>query len=288
MTFSTGSLGHTNAMDTQPLILHHYTSGSGLLGIFDSDSIWATLIHSLNDTKEFGHAIERARSYMHTLRHGSTDATQNAVNETLAESLERISRLSVYVACFSAMEDSLSQWRGYCPPGFGYSLGLFGEELRNVANPQGFQLHQCIYDHNEQRRVVERWAAHALQELKASLPSGADPVEHVNKNCHNHFASFAAFAPILKDRAFKDEYEWRLVGMIPSDDPRVRLRPGRSMLVPYVPIKLGLATNDSLVWNIRIGPTPNMALASSAATYFFGRAKIKNGIGPSMVPYREW
>lgn len=275
-------------MPANELLLHHYTSGTGLLGIFDSDSVWATLIHSLNDSKEFAHAIDTARAYMYTLRHGCTDVTKNAVNETLAESLERISRVDVYVACFSAMEDSLSQWRGYCPPGFGYSIGFFSEELRRIARTQGFELHQCIYDHGEQRRVVERWAVQALQSLEATLPPGADPVAHVNQNCHNHFASFAAFAPVLKDRAFKDEYEWRLVGMIPSDDPRVRLRPGRSMLVPYVPVKLGLAANEALVWNIKIGPTPNMSLASSAATHFFRRAKIKNGIAPSMVPYREW
>ena len=275
-------------MPQSDLLLHHYTSGNGMLGIFDSDSVWATLIHSLNDSKEFAHAIEHARTYMYTLRHGCTDTIKNLINETLAESLERIAHVNVYVACFSAMEDSLSQWRGYCPPGFGYSIGLFGEELRRIARPQGFELHQCIYDHSEQRRVVERWAAQALQSLEVTLPLGADPATHVSQNCHNHFSSFVAFAPVLKDRAFKDEHEWRLVGMIPSDDSRVKLRPGRSMLVPYLPVKLGLATNEALVWNIKIGPTPNMSLASSAATHFFRRAKIRNGIGPSMVPYREW
>lgn len=275
-------------MDTQPLVLHHYTSGPGLLGIFDSDSVWATLIHSLNDSKEFGHAIDQARIYLSNLRHRSTDNTLNSLSEGLSESLERISQLSVYAACFSAMEDSLSQWRGYCPPGFGYSLGLFGDELRRVAASQGFQLHQCIYDHNEQRRVIEQWASHALQDLRTSLPDGADPAKHALDNCHKYFGSFAAFAPVLKNHAFKDEHEWRLIALIPSDDPRVELRPGRSMLIPYVPVKLGLASNQSLVWNIRIGPTPNMDLASNAATHFFKRARIKNGIGPSMVPYREW
>lgn len=275
-------------MNTQPLLLHHYTSGTGLLGIFDSDSIWATLIHSLNDAKEFGHAIDQARSYLFTLRHNSTDTTLNVINETLGESLERISELKVYVACFSETEDSLSQWRGYCPPGFGYSLGLFGEELDKVASSQGFQLSRCIYDHNEQRSVVERWADHALSELRTTLPNGEDPVVHVNKNCDNFFDDFVAFAPIMKDRAFCDEYEWRLIGTIPSDDPRVKLRAGRSMLMPYVPIKLGLADNKSLVSNIRVGPTPNMELATNAAVHFLFRAKMKRGVGPSMVPYRDW
>lgn len=225
---------------------------------------------------------------MFNLRRGSTDATQNAINVTLAESLSSIASLSVYVACFSGMEDSLGQWRGYCPPGFGYSIGLLLEELRGIARPQGFELHKCIYDHNEKRRTIEHWVVHALKDLTAKLPSSTDPVAHVKKNCHNYFSSFADFAPAMKDSAFKDEYEWRLVGLIPSNDPRVKLRPGRSMLVPYVPINLGLGSNDSLVWNIRIGPTPNMPQALQAATHFFNRIKIKNGIGPSRVPFRQW
>lgn len=275
-------------MNAQPLLLHHYTSGSGLLGIFDSDSVWATLIHSLNDSKEFQHAIDLARAHLFSLRHGSSDEPLNCLNETLADSLDRVSQLSIYAACFSAMEDSLSQWRGYCPPGFGYSLGLFGEELQRVAGSQGFELRQCIYKHEEQLRLVQRWASQALQDLRTTLPERCDPAKHAREHCHKHFQSFVSFAPILKNQSFRDEHEWRLIAMIPSDDPRVKLRPGRSMLIPYVPIKLGLASNPSLVWDIKIGPTPNMTLASNAAAHFFRRARIKNGIGPSVVPYREW
>jgi hypothetical protein len=273
-------------MHPDPLLLHHYTSGTGLLGIFDSDSIWATLIHSLNDSREFAHAIEVARGYLFMLRRSSTDDTVNALIETVSESIERISSRAIYVACFSTKEDSLSQWRGYCPPGFGYGLGLFGEELRRIAAPQGFQLHQCIYDHSKQRKEIELWATRTLQDLRATLTPDPSPTEHASKNCDKYFNSFAAFAPILKDQAFKDEDEWRLVGMVP--DERVKLRPGRSMLVPYVPITLGLASNPSLVWNITVGPTPHMDLAMRAATHLFRRAKIKNGIGRSMVPYRDW
>lgn len=270
------------------LLLHHYTSGVGLLGMFDSDAVWATLIHSLNDSKEFGHAIDQAQAYLLSNERTSTSFTDYLLCKTLAESLDQISQLNVFVACFSAQEDSLSQWRGYCPPGFGYSLGLIAEELQQVAASQGFQLRQCIYDQAEQQLMVEKWASSALQDLRASLPDGADPKTHASANCHKYFSDFADFAPILKHQGFKDEQEWRLIATIPFGDPRIRLRPGKSMLIPYVPITLGLASNNSLVWNIRIGPTPNMNLALNAATQFFRRSHITNGIAPSSVPYREW
>jgi hypothetical protein len=174
-------------MDTDPLLLHHYTSGTGLLGIFDSDSIWATLIHSLNDAKEFAHAIDVAQGHLFMLRRNSTDDTINALIETVSESIERISSRAIYVACFSAQEDSLSQWRGYCPPGFGYSLGLFGEELRRIAAPQGFQLRQCIYDHGERSKVIEEWAADTLQDLRATLAPSCSPAEHASESCDKYF-----------------------------------------------------------------------------------------------------
>ena len=269
------------------LVLHHYTSGNGLLGIFESDSVWATQIHYLNDAKEFGHAIEQARSYLYSISYQSADPIHTALCKGLSESLERISELSVYVACFSAMEDSLSQWRGYCPPGFGYSIGLFAEELRRVAKVQGFELVQCIYDHVEQRRLIEAWAHTALQGLRFSLPPGADAASHAASQAHNYFKSFAKFAPNLKDPAFRNEYEWRLVALLPSNDPRIRLRVARSTLAPFLPVQLGMKTNDKLVWNIRVGPTPHPRLATSALTHFFGKVRIKNGVGPSRVPYRD-
>lgn len=275
-------------MSDRGLILHHYTSGNGLLGIFESDSVWATQIHYLNDAKEFGHAIDQARNHLHTISHQSDDATHRALCQGLSDSLERIERLSIYVACFSAMEDSLSQWRGYCPRGFGYSIGLFAEELRRVAQPQGFQLVQCIYEHAEQRRLVETWAEQALDGLRTTLPVDLDPSEHASAESHKFFSSFAQFAPVLKNQAFRNEYEWRLVALVPSNDPRIQLRPARSMLAPYLPVKLGMQINENLVWNLRVGPTPHMGLATSALTQYFGKVKIRNGVGPSSVPYRDW
>lgn len=269
-------------------ILHHYTSGTGLLGIFDSDAVWATQIHYLNDSKEFGHAIDQARAYLNSISHQSNDAIYKALCVGLSESLERIAGLSIYVACFSAMEDSLSQWRGYCPPGFGYSMGLFADELRRIAQPQGFELVQCIYEHTKQRRLVELWAQSALHEMRASLSPGADATLHVQQSAHRYFASFAKFAPVLKNAAFGNEHEWRLVGLIPSTDSRIRLRPARSMLAPYLPVQLDMKTNEALVWNVRVGPTPHKELATSAVTHYFGKVRIKNGVGPSSIPYRDW
>lgn len=99
------------------LLLHHYTSGHGLLGIFEHGEIWATNVHSLNDTREFAHSIELAKSAIRSEISESIDRNKLAVADAIISHLESSSRISIYVTCFSEVMDSLSQWRGYISVG---------------------------------------------------------------------------------------------------------------------------------------------------------------------------
>ena len=270
------------------VILHHYTSGAGVLGILSSDSLWATQIRYMNDSKEFAHATELATSALRGLREGRKGDNYAQLCAAVTSHLESISGLALYVACFSEVHDSLSQWRGYCPPSFGYSVGFDGDLLRPIAREQGFELRPCIYDRALQTQAVNEWAREAVAVLEANYPTGADPVEYTRANCNTFLQKFVAFAPYMKDLSFKDEREWRLVGMVPSNDPRVGLRPGKSLLVPYVPVKLSSAAERSPVWNICVGPTPHIELAMNSLTHLFQKVQLRNGVTRTMIPYRDW
>lgn len=270
------------------LILHHYTSGTGVLGIFASDSLWATQIRYLNDSKEFAHAMELAMSALRRLRDNRNDDKYIQLCAAVSSHLESISGLALYVACFSEVHDSLSQWRGYCPSSFGYSVGFDGDLLRLIAHEQGFQLQPCVYDHNKQIQSVNAWAHETLAELDAGCPTDADPAEYTRTNCSAFLNKFIAFAPYMKNSSFEEEREWRLVGLVPSNDPRVALREGRSLLVPYVPIKLYSATDRSPIWNVCVGPTPHIELAMNSLTRLFPKANIRNGATRTMISYRDW
>lgn len=269
-------------------ILYHYTSGTSLLGIFENGSLWATRIHYMNDSKEFSHAIELATSTLLALKARRPDRKYQELCSAVLNHLETISKLALYVACFSEVEDSLSQWRGYCPPRFGYSLGFDGEKLRQIALAQGFELRPCIYDRQKQLEIVNNWALTTLEALLSNCPDDTDPTQFTFDNCNTFLHQFIGFAPYMKDNSFKDELEWRLVGLIPSNDSRVGLRHGLSMLIPYVPIKLNLSTDDSPIWNICIGPTPHIELATNSVTLLFQKAKVRNGIHYTRIPYRDW
>lgn len=270
------------------LILHHYTSGSGLLGIIESSSLWATKIQYMNDSKEFAHSIDLAASELRRHKIKTPHGHTSALCDALIDRLDRLSQLAVYVACFSEVEDSLSQWRGYCPPSFGYSLGFDADVLGAIAKPQDFDLQPCIYDDDRKRKVIKEWVDSTLMQLSAACPVDADPADFCEKHAGRFITQFWEFAPYMKDKAFQDEREWRLVGLVPSFDTRLSVRAGKSKLVPYVPIKLDFTKAPELLWNAAIGPNPHMELAIQSLSLALRNCHFLHGVRPTSVPYRDW
>jgi hypothetical protein len=270
-----------------PPTLHHYTSGSGLVGIFETSQIWASSIHSLNDSTEFSHALDIGKAAIRDALNTSGVARADDLYEPIVASLNSMSRLAMYVTCFSTVGDSLSQWRGYCPPAFGYSIGFDGEMLRNIVAPQGFQLNKCIYDRDTQQAIVGQWAQRTVARLLPGLPLSTDLDEYVRENSGDFLDDFLEFAPFLKHWAFKDEDEWRLAGLVAFNDPRMRVRAGRSMLIRYVPIDLHLNKRDQLISGVRVGPTPHPELAAEAVTHYWNKV-VGMGVSSSSIPYRDW
>ena len=190
-------------MSIPNLILHHYTSGNGLLGIFDSGQIWATSIHSLNDWREFSHAVGIAKTAIGKAIADSGDANAKSLFDPVVEKLDSVSRIAIYVTCFSTVEDSLSQWRGYCPRAFGYSIGFDGELLKKVAEPQGFRLERCIYDRATQQKTAKEWADRTITRLLSGLAGAANVMTYVSSNSDPFLREFVGFAPYFKHSAFR-------------------------------------------------------------------------------------
>lgn len=270
------------------LILHHYTSGTGLLGIFNNSSMWATKIQYMNDSTEYLHAISLAKSRLASFKNNGSESKKQIVASKVSELLERTKDLALYVVCFSEISDSLSQWRGYCPPSFGYSIGFNADRLKELALNQGFEFGKCIYDNDKQKALINNWVDETIQSLSKDYGIEQDIEDYCHKNANKYIHNFVKIAPYLKHQTFQDEQEWRLISLIPSDDKRIGLREGKSMLVPYATFELNLSTEQHLIWNIQVGPTPKIELAFSALSHLFNKVKIMNGITRTFIPYRDW
>lgn len=125
--------------------LFHYTTASGLIGVFTDQTIWGTAYYCANDEQELSagkgvltgmfstemYALEEARDpRIETFYQRGVDPHEYAEKfESTLTSLA-LNSLCAYITCFckpSNQEDFhhglLSQWRGYGPDG-GYALQL--------------------------------------------------------------------------------------------------------------------------------------------------------------------
>jgi hypothetical protein len=116
-----------------PPVLYHYTTLTGLLGIVNSKVLWATDIRYLHDEKEFHLALDITRSLLTELRDSSAPSTYAPFIPSLLSKIDAIDAPGIFVTCFTGNGDLLSQWRGYCGPEVGCSIGWTGEALIAAA-----------------------------------------------------------------------------------------------------------------------------------------------------------
>lgn len=262
-----------------PTILYHYTSTAGLIGILERSALWASNIHYLNDSKEFHQAIECAQQTLHTESSGLDSAYRENLLQRFRERLEQISQVSILVASLSENGDSLSQWRGYCPPGGGYAVGFNYERLALFANQQGFRLLPCSYSNSEHQALMKP----LIQPLLRVEPEGLE-------NALNTFlGQFVQIAPMMKHASFSEEREWRLVsGLFATNRSDWQVRIGRTMLIPYTAFNIGKGVESSLCEAV-VGPTPHQTLAGSSVPSALNKAGIKKWtVRYSQSSYRDW
>src|SRR5580700_6539451 len=142
--------------------LFHYTSLGGLLGIVKDAALHATDVRFLSDAAELGHTGNLLQHVIYAKPHPDPrDSTM------LFQFLEWLrGRLlfgnMLFVVCFTADGNLLSQWRSYTKPSKGVSIGFDADKLAACASSQSFQLARCVYDPEEQRILAERF----IEELK--------------------------------------------------------------------------------------------------------------------------
>jgi len=254
--------------------LYHYTSLNGLLGIIQKRKIWATNLLFLNDSMELNYAIQLVRENISGRREkeeaGKLDEDELNFLKTFSDDLGNFGTSvhqsfdGIYVCSFSKNRDQLSQWRGYCPGGSGVSIGFdFASSLMDFVEGQGFTLVECVYDENKHREIIDDFLLDAISFFREN--------HHDSNNvllvAWKVWDRFLAVAPLLKHPKFREECEWRLVSK-PKSLTDVRFRAGKSMLAPYLEIKLSEDQEDTNVKSplgcipeICIGPTLHPSLS---------------------------
>jgi hypothetical protein len=278
--------------------LYHYTSLDGLLGISDTKSLRATHIAHLNDSHELTLSIEllegavKQRLQEPDLRPEDRKCL-NQLSEWLGHRflLEHL----LFTCSFTEAGNLLSQWRAYCPPSAGVSLGFEAQELLGAADAQGFQLVKCIYARELQILLVNEW----LNRVLATKDDKEDPPfkSHPSQSYHSHFRvneeTFLQIAARMKHSGFSEEREWRLVSRVGRDlrDPKLKFRAGKTRLIPFIEFELPLTQGGALsLQHVYIGPAQdhNISFSAIASLLTNSGAKVSHGIRACGIPLRNW
>lgn len=275
-----------------PTVLSHYTTQSGLIGIFKTKRLWATQIQYQNDGREFFLAAERV--HLAGQPELSDPVVPDGVREYVQHMAGGTAANRICVASLTEEGDLLSQWRGYCSPGDGYAIAFHGPRLAEAARrqPPGLRgdwfVAPVTYDpvqHDEIARIIAR----RVRDECASL-AGASTTNIVQDAINVYLQMLLRYGPLLKDATFAEEKEWRLVSPpIPHGGDVLHFRRGRYTLIPYVQFELAEPSEPLNIVEVIVGPGPHPTLSTDATSAFLFETQTKfNSARGSKVQYREW
>jgi hypothetical protein len=292
-------------MENSDKIVFHYTSLDGLLGITETASIWGTNILYLNDATEFNYAKSLLGKAVKTFCTVNPKFSKQA---TLDESMgyfffeileENINKLlpsehfSFYVCSFSEEHDLLSQWRGYCRNGSGYSLGFALGRLEQCVKQAGFAIKPCIYDEGKQIQeinlLLQRASDRFLREIDAAELKGKAWDTKGKYLAADFLLKFIQLAPFLKHPKFAEEREWRIIASLKTNYVRsqIKFRAGNTIVVPYIEIPLPKQAEHLIIDEIFIGPTSERELSMASVDLLLKSRNVNcSKVGGSTIPFR--
>ncbi len=281
-------------MDKTPEILYHYTDQVGLLGIINSQTMWATKIHYLNDSKEVWHAFNITENEILNRLSQTDDSRVKKKLEALRYKIKTVLGITVYVCSFSERADALSQWRSYVGNQPGFALGFNFDKLKKIAEQNNFNLHPCIYEQSQQDQRLSELLDSVMETDFDTRRYHIDPNKpqtiFVPKIGGDYIDKLVNIAPLLKHSAFEDEKEWRLVSKI-TQNYVIKFRPGKSTVIPYLEIKLNTDGYLSCLEKVVIGPSAHKDLAISSVEELLSKSiniNPKPEVFSSEAPFRYW
>ncbi len=274
-----------------PPELYHYTSLQGAYSIIKSKELWLTKIQYLNDTTELRYAIELFRS---TVEHwpAGLNAEERAFIDQVAHQLGSFTGTNVCVASFCADGDLLSQWRAYGAGAKGIALGFSGSYLKELSNRGFLHTWKCVYQRSEHETIIRELVEMALRcyNMRQTLASDAAKEKFASEIIGWFNTTFLWVAPVLKDRSFHEEQEWRIITALRKvTDENFDVVLIGSRLLPVYKLSFPAADDGacSILNTIKVGPTGDAELVSKALFNLLSKhGYTEYSVQPSRIPYR--
>ncbi len=250
-------------------VLYHYCSTETFFAIVSSKKILLSSMSLSNDSME-GRLV--STTFNDFLKESNIDdKTQETVKAALNVAEGALDGLAF---CLSSKPDLLSQWRGYADDGHGFSLGFskkYLELLTKKGNESGaiFGLYKVIYNEEGQRKIlrpiyedIKKLVDTGCLNENSYVVLGGTSDELLNKR--NEYSKalnklWDVTQPVLsliytlKNKAFSEEAEWRLLSSFSRFSGNAKYRTMRDRLVPYREVKF-LDLGRKIVTDVYLGP----------------------------------
>ena len=275
--------------------LYHYTTAEGLLGILRDRSMFGTHYRFLNDPLEIVWGVGLVAQHIEEYIRTAEEPIKVVLRQFQGLPIEKY--WDIYVACFCAEGNLLSQWRAYGKSG-GYSLAFRGRELQLAQLPER-RLRRVIYDGSEQDRWVRlalEWFVHKIAAIRRSEDGvAAVDVDAILEVSRQMWVALCEMCISFKLHVFEEESEWRVFEIVPkratlSDVSSLKFRSKAGILVPYRAFPTERATEAQRIQPldyIECGPTLSREDVEQSLLMFL-RSEGYSGVWvrSSMIPIK--
>jgi hypothetical protein len=280
-----------------PQNLYHYSRVEGIYGIIEQQLLHASNVEFMNDASEITFGVsefDRVQMVSPIISRPTTGANlmTKAIFRYLIDHAERT--IEAYAVCFCRQDDLLSQWRGYGSRDSMYSMKFSGSQLNRYVSPF------CVLApiaYLPVARADRIWALirRCNEVLDAAKIRAADVTpQNVRYLASSVQSSFALTVLLMKNDAFKEEKEWRLV-YSPSflsqpERSKVLVKTRGGLAVPYVEIgaKRDKVSIDLPIRGLKVGPNQDPLTAQAGLRHLlkvFGKTGVT--VDASGTPLRS-
>jgi hypothetical protein len=280
--------------------IYHYCSPDSFHKIISGKSIRLSSLLLSNDSREGSEAIDLIKLFIESGNHPSEDKNNILIW------LEAIQNYYHGIGfCLSEAGDLLSQWRGYADDGKGFSIGFSKSCLEDLSirkktkGHRSFSLTKINYEGEnyftkilpiiQNLRSISNNPKYktSLGGLLSLIPTSdleslrKSKEEEKNREFLDVLFPISKDLYLLKNKAFSEELEWRLLSNIEgSDYKNIECFSKIDQLIPYDIIDLSDEIK-SIINQIYLGPknkTPSIIIKNWMKNEGYGEVDIVNSI----------